>query len=49
MPAYFHSHPGLGQIMVVVYAIVGIPLMLMFLANMGEVMARAFRIAYGKG
>jgi hypothetical protein len=40
---------SLGQMMVIVYALIGIPLMLMFLANIGDVMATTFRTAYGKG
>jgi hypothetical protein len=38
----------LGQLILILYALVGIPLMLMFLANIGDAMAKFFRIAYGK-
>lgn len=35
--------------MVIAYSLIGIPLMLMFLANIGEFMARAFRLGYTRG
>lgn len=38
-----------GQLVCIFYALVGIPLMLMFLANIGDAMAKAFRIIYGRG
>ncbi len=40
---------SMGQMVCVVYAFVGIPLMLAFLSKIGDVMAAAFRGAYEKG
>jgi len=47
---YGHIAPKteLGQLVLIVYALVGIPLMLMFLANIGDAMAKFFRTAYGE-
>lgn len=47
---YGHICPKtrLGQIVCVLYAIGGIPLLLLFLANIGDVMARAFTYSYSR-
>src|SRR4051794_38467708 len=48
---YGHIVPktDLGQLTVIFYALLGVPLMLMFLANIGDAMAHIFRTAYGRG
>lgn len=48
---YGHITPktALGQMMVIPFALLGIPLMLMFLANIGDFMARSFRLGYTRG
>uniref|UniRef100_A0A915KFW2 Potassium channel domain-containing protein n=1 Tax=Romanomermis culicivorax TaxID=13658 RepID=A0A915KFW2_ROMCU len=47
---YGHVCPttSLGQTVTIFYALAGVPLMLMFLANIGDLMARVFRLAYGR-
>lgn len=47
---YGHIAPKtqLGMIVVMLYAIIGIPLLLLFLANIGDVMATAFKITYSR-
>lgn len=37
-----------GKIATIVYAIVGIPLMLLYLTNIGDIMAKSFRYVYGR-
>lgn len=37
-----------GKIVTILYAIVGIPLMLLYLTNIGDVMAKSFRYIYGR-
>lgn len=48
---YGHIAPKteIGQLVVIIYSLLGIPLMLMFLANIGDAMANFFRVAYGRG
>ncbi|XP_022700770.1 uncharacterized protein LOC111267064 isoform X2 [Varroa jacobsoni] len=38
----------LGKIVTMLYAIIGIPLMLLYLTNVGDILAKAFRYTYGK-
>ncbi|KAI1292325.1 TWiK family of potassium channels protein 7 [Halotydeus destructor] len=38
----------LGKIMTIFYAIFGIPLMLLYLTNIGGILAKSFRFVYGK-
>lgn len=37
-----------GKIATILYAIFGIPLMLLYLTNIGGILAKAFRFVYGK-
>ncbi|CAG2104187.1 unnamed protein product [Medioppia subpectinata] len=37
-----------GKIMTILYAIFGIPLMLLYLTNIGDILAKAFRYVYGR-
>ncbi|KAG8196592.1 hypothetical protein JTE90_014153 [Oedothorax gibbosus] len=37
-----------GKIATIVYAIVGIPLMLLYLTNIGDILAKSFRYVYGR-
>ncbi|XP_013794241.2 potassium channel subfamily K member 9-like isoform X1 [Limulus polyphemus] len=37
-----------GKLVTIVYAILGIPLMLLYLTNIGDLMAKAFRYVYGR-
>ncbi|XP_050299841.1 potassium channel subfamily K member 18-like [Anthonomus grandis grandis] len=37
-----------GKIMTIIYALIGIPLMLLYLSTTGDVLARSFRRLYGK-
>ncbi|GIY19247.1 uncharacterized protein CDAR_305131 [Caerostris darwini] len=37
-----------GKIATVVYAIIGIPLMLLYLTNIGDILAKSFRYVYGR-
>lgn len=36
-----------GKLMTIVYAIIGIPLMLLYLTNIGDILAKSFRYVYG--
>jgi len=49
-PGYGHVVPVTtwGYLAVTFYALVGVPLMLVFLANVGDLMARGFRLCYGR-
>uniref|UniRef100_A0A2P2I3U1 Potassium channel subfamily K member 18-like n=1 Tax=Hirondellea gigas TaxID=1518452 RepID=A0A2P2I3U1_9CRUS len=38
-----------GQLFCIIYAVVGVPLLLLFLANIGEVLADTFRYIYSRG
>lgn len=53
----FHSFAGYGniaprtnwgKIATIIYAIVGIPLMLLYLTNIGDILAKSFRYVYGR-
>ncbi|CAG0916531.1 unnamed protein product [Notodromas monacha] len=48
---YGHIAPDTfnGQIFVIIYAIIGVPLMLMFLANIGDTMATWLKYTYSRG
>ncbi|XP_013794201.1 TWiK family of potassium channels protein 7-like [Limulus polyphemus] len=37
-----------GKLVTIVYAIVGIPLMLLYLTNIGDILAKSFRYVYGR-
>ncbi|GFT68675.1 hypothetical protein NPIL_500641 [Nephila pilipes] len=37
-----------GKIATIVYAIIGIPLMLLYLTNIGDILAKSFRYVYGR-
>lgn len=37
-----------GKVMTILYAIIGIPLMLLYLTNIGDILAKAFRYVYGR-
>ncbi|CAM1318757.1 Uncharacterised protein g7024 [Pycnogonum litorale] len=47
---YGHVFPktDMGKIATILYAIIGIPLLLVFLANIGDGMAKAFRYSYSR-
>lgn len=36
-----------GKLMTILYAIIGIPLMLLYLTNIGDILAKSFRYVYG--
>lgn len=53
----FHSFAGYGniaprtnwgKIATIIYAIIGIPLMLLYLTNIGDILAKSFRYVYGR-
>lgn len=50
MPGYGNITPrtGLGKSMTIFYAIVGMPLFLLYLSNIGDIMAKSFKWIYAK-
>ena len=45
---YLTPHTTWGKICTIVYAIVGIPLMLLYMSNVGAVLANCFKFVYFK-
>lgn len=50
LPGYGNITPrtGLGKSMTIFYAIVGMPLFLLYLSNIGDIMAKSFKWIYAK-
>ncbi|CAL1292401.1 unnamed protein product [Larinioides sclopetarius] len=50
LPRYGNIAPrtNWGKIATIIYAIIGIPLMLLYLTNIGDILAKSFRYVYGR-